>query len=56
MISPLEPKIRANTEAIDALRLDLKLVASAVRALCEKAGVTDKKLMDALSAVAVRSR
>ena len=56
MISPLEPKIRANTDAIDTLRVDLKPVASAVRALCEKAGVTDQKLMDALSAVAASAR
>jgi hypothetical protein len=55
MITPLEPKIRANTDAIDALRVDLKLVASAVRVLCEKMGA-DQKLIDALNGVAARPR
>jgi hypothetical protein len=52
----LEPKIKANSDAIGALRVDLKLVASAVRVLCEKMGVTDQKLIDALNAVAARLR
>lgn len=44
-------QISNNTAAINLLRGDLKIVVFAVRVLCEKSGVTDSKLLDALNKI-----